>query len=159
MERSQRQDVSIAGMPTHPSHDGVDVGHVNGVRGSFNGVSGVFKASATSTDGIEVGLDVNGMVTWTGELNFTPDSGTSMVVMDDDSFLNLGWWLSMDAEGVIDDVMVAAWATGDAYTPTDFGALIGKATFEGIAVGKYTHKTINSIYGGHFNADATLVAD
>ena len=150
--------VSIAGMPTHASHAGVKVGPVTPVRGTFNGVAGGF-TSNTGIETLTVGVDADGVPTWTGDLNFKPNSGTSMVMMDDDNFLNLGWWLSMDADGVIDDVMVAAWATGDDYVTTGLGALIGKATFEGIAVGKYTHKTINSIYGGHFNADAMLVAD
>ena len=41
------------------------VGSVNGVRGMFNGVSGVFKAPSTTANGIEVELDAYGRVTWT----------------------------------------------------------------------------------------------
>ena len=75
--------------------------------------------------------------------------------------MNLGWWLHEAADGTLDP-MVAAWvATGQApyEASAKLNDLVGKATFQGIAVGKYTHKTINSIYGGHFNANAKLVAD
>ena len=110
-------------------------------------------------DPSRVSVDSDGNPTWTGALLFKPDSATASVMMPDTSYMNLGWWLSMDTDGEIDGVTVAAWATGDPYTTTNLAALVGKATFEGIAVGKYTHKTINSISGGHFNADAMLVAD
>ena len=125
----------------------------------FNGVAGKF--TSTGATDFTVGVNAEGVPTWTGMLNFTPDSGTSMIMMDDDNYQSLGWWLSMDADGVIDNVEVAGWATttGDPYDIGVLNALVGKATFEGIAVGKYTHNTVNSIYGGHFNADATLVAD
>jgi hypothetical protein len=154
---AQGKYVSLPNMPTHVSHPGVPVGPVNGVRGTFNGVAGKF--TSTGATDFTVRVNAEGVPTWTGMLNFTPDSGTSMVMMDDDNYQSLGWWLSMDADGVIDNVEVAAWATGGGYETVGLTALVGKATFQGIAVGKYTHKTINSIYGGHFNADAMLVAD
>ena len=150
--------VDMMGLPTNVNHDGVPVGPVNGVRGTFNGVAGKF-TSETNNTLLTVGVNTNGVPAWTGNLNFTPDSGTSMVMQEDSEYLSLGWWLSMDADGVIDDVMVAGWSSGAPYEIGDFTALEGKATFQGIAVGKYTHKTINSIYGGHFNADAELVAN
>ena len=149
--------VAIEGMPSHPSHDGVMVGVTNGVRGTFNGVSGVFKGP---TAAVEVELDKDSMVTWSGDLNFTPDSGTAMVMKDDDSYMSIGWWLTETPTGDL-TVRVAAYMNKGAkeYANDSFNALKGKATFEGIAVGKYTYKTVNDISGGHFNADAMLVAD
>ena len=81
-------------------------------------------------------------------------------MMPDTNYMNLGWWLHEAANGDLDP-MVAAWAAGEGYDKCqdDWLALIGKATFQGIAVGKYTHKSVNDITGGHFNADAKLVAD
>ena len=154
--------VGISGLPTHPSHQGVEIGPVNGVRGTLAGAQGLF--TTDQTGGIRVGInDTNGAPTWTAtQLYFKPDSATASVMMPDTTYMNLGWWLTMAANGDPTDVMVAAWGTGDAYdasTDSRLQALIGKATFNGIAVGKYTHKTINSISGGHFNADAELVAD
>ena len=147
-------------LPTHASHTGVTIGPDNGVRGTFNGVAGVFTSGDSGRAPVVVGINVKGVPTWTGMLNFEPDSGASMVMQEDTSFLNLGWWLHRAANGDPSDVEVAGWAFGADYAHNDkLDALIGKATFEGIAVGKYTHKTINSINGGHFNADATLVMD
>ena len=149
--------VAIEGMPSHPSHDGVMVGDTNGVRGTFNGVSGVFKSQ---TGAVEVELDKDSMVTWAGNLDFTPDSGTAMVMKDDDSYMSIGWWLTEMASGDLGVKVAAYMNKGVAgYANTNFSELKGKATFEGIAVGKYTYKTVNDISGGHFNADAMLVAD
>ena len=146
----------ISGLPTHPSHDGVNVGVTNGVRGTLAGAAGTFLGVSGPA---VVGLDADGDLTWTGTLHFKPDSATATVMMPDTTYTNLGWWLTEDENGII-DVQVAAWAEGTPYAHgTKLAALIGKAAFEGIAVGKYTHKTINSINGGHFNADATLVMD
>ena len=148
--------VDIPGLPTNVNHDGVPVGPVNGVQGSFDGVSGTF-TSASGNTALTVGVNVDGVPTWGGDLNFEPDSPTAGVMQDDDAFLNLGWWLEEAANGDL-TVDVTAWATGPAYGQAKLAPLLGKATFTGIAVGKYTHKTINSIEGGHFNADAELVA-
>ena len=148
--------VDMAGLPTHASHDGVDVGPVNGVRGTLAGAAGTFTSDSGT---VLVGISAtDGSPTWTGNLFFKPDSATVTVMMPDSTYMSLGWWLTEMENGDL-DVHVAAWGSGADYVTTNLGALIGKATFEGIAVGKYTHKTINDINGGHFNADAMLVAD
>ena len=149
--------VGLTGLPTHASHDGVDVGPVNGVRGTLAGAAGTFTSDSGT---VSVGISAtDGSPTWTGNLFFKPDSDTATVMMPDTSYMNLGWWLNEMQNGDLNP-MVAAWGTATAYAEdTKMAALIGKATFMGIAVGKYTHKTINSISGGHFNADAELVAD
>ena len=150
--------VSMEGLPTHVSHDGAPVDHRIGVRGMFNGVSGKFTSDADIQD-LTVGVDGKGVPSWDGNLNFVPDSATATVMKADDAYMSLGWWLNEAADGTLDP-MVAAWATGGMYVATDkLAALEGEATFQGIAVGKYTHKTVNDITGGHFNADAKLVAD
>ena len=74
----------------------------------------------------------------------------------DASYMSLGWWLTEGADGALTPE-VAAWSSQD-YGEDKTLPTVGKATFAGIAVGKYSHKTINDIYGGHFNADAELVA-
>ena len=152
--------VKMDGLPTNVNHDGLPVGPAlfGGVKGTFNGVPGTFSSEPGFTT-LTVDVDVEGEATWEGNLNFKPDSATANVMKEDSEYLSLGWWLSMDDDGVIVDVEVAGWSSGVAYTNAAFSGLEGKATFQGIAVGKYTHKTINSIYGGHFNADAELVAD
>ena len=162
-----RKLVQITGLPTNVNHDGVTVGPVNGVRGMFDGVAGVFTSTSSDSRGIMVGVDEKGVPTWSdGNLHFKPDSATAMVMLADSSYMNLGWWLVSDKDGNPTDVHVAAWAVGPAYEhASKIMALQGTATFEGIAVGKYTHnqsnpvEEISSVVGGHFNADAMLVAD
>ena len=152
--------IEISGLPTHASHTGLAVGTTNGVKGKLAGASGTFTGNSVE---ITIGISAtDGSPTWTGNLDFEPDSATATVMMPDTSYSSLGWWLTEAANGDLTPE-VAAWAsdvygdgTGDAdkSLPT-----VGSATFAGIAVGKYTHKTINSISGGHFNADAELEAD
>ena len=156
--------VKIPGLPSNVNHPGVKVGAVNGVRGTFDGVAGLFTAPGSGDNGLSVGVDTKGVPSWTGadgSLVFKPDSKTATVNTPDKAYMALGWWLLEEADGDLDPE-VAAWAGGAeaAYTTADrLTALQGEATFNGIAVGKYTHKTINTIDGGHFNATAELVAD
>ena len=151
--------IKIDGMPTNPNHDALPVGSVNGVRGSLNEIPGRFKASPGASVEITV-VGAKDVPTWdAGTLNFKPDSPTAMVMQEDQSYMTLGWWLTEKADGTL---AVEVSAYGNPYSATSAGrgnALLGKATFAGIAVGKYTHKTVNSISGGHYNADATLMAD
>ena len=151
--------VEMAGLPTNANHPGVLVGpaQFGGVKGTFNGVPGTFSSDPTVVN-LTVEATVMGEATWTGNLNFKPDSATANVMRADDNYMNLGWWLN-ETDGALDPT-VAAWPKGDPYDAgTKMVPLKGKATFMGIAVGKYTHKTINSIEGGHYNASAKLVAD
>ena len=144
--------IEIAGLPTHASHAGLPVGTTNGVKGKLAGAPGTFTGNSA-----EIAITISatdGSPIWTGDLDFKPDSATATVMMPDTSYSSLGWWLTEAANGDLTPE-VAAWASDD-YSGTLPTA--GKATFMGIAVGKYTHKTINSISGGHFNADAELEA-
>ena len=153
--------VGLTGLPTNPNHQGVSVGPV-GVRGTFDGVPGVFE----SADVIMVGIDAEGMIEWgtvgvNDDIKFTPDDDMAMVMQKDQDYMALGYWMTKNEDGEVETVMVAADGKGGdaAYNTSTLNALLGTATFEGIAVGKYTHKTVNDITGGHFNADAELVAD
>ncbi len=160
--------VDIPGMPTNANHPGVAVGPVQGLRGTFDGVPGTFKGDGDT--GTVVGVNAAGNASWAeagtdSELTFTPDSNTATVAVRDSSYLNLGYWLTTADDGAIKPE-VAAWASAglDAYNGLerggkDFQNLIGKATFEGIAVGQYTSRSIDSIEGGAFNADATFDVD
>ena len=107
---------------------------VVGTSGTFNGVPGKF-TSATGITTLRVGIDGKGVPSWPGSLNFEPNSGTSMVMMEDDAYTSLGWWLTEAANGDLTP-MVAAWASTPAYVADLLAGVTGKATFEGIAVGK-----------------------
>ena len=149
--------VEIDGLPTHPSHPGLPIATNVGTPGKFDGVSGMFTASAAMT----IGIDADGNPDWSAAtLLFKPNSATANVMVPDSAYMSLGWWLAENASGDLTP-QVAAWASGSmmAYGNGKTLPTIGKAKFSGIAVGKYTHKTINSIEGGHFNADANLEAE
>ncbi len=159
--------VDLPGLPAHASHPGVRVGPVGGVRGTFDGVPGTFKgvAGTNTNPGTEVKVDGDGNATWNStDLTFTPDSNTASVTVRDSSYLNLGYWLTTATDGSITPE-VAAWGSSglEAYDGSagakNFIGLIGKAAFDGIAVGQYTIKNIDSTEGGAFNADAALEVD
>ena len=101
--------VSISGLPTHSSHDPLEIGVTNGERGTLNGVPGRFKG-----EGGPVNIMVNNadVPTWTsGTLTFKPDSPTAMVSQEDQSYMSLGWWLTeQDSDGAL-TVEVAAWGS------------------------------------------------
>jgi len=151
--------IEIAGLPSDPNHKGVEIGTV-GVAGKFAGADGKFSATSAK---VEIKVDKDGKPTFTSpNLRFTPDKGAK-ATQEDQSYASLGWWMVTDKDdsSKVMSVETRAWGTGDAYDPDDdkLEALIGKATFEGISVGKYTHRTGSSVAGGHFNADATLEMD
>ena len=152
------KQIDLSGLPTNPNQRGRIIGTAR-VSGTFHGVAGHFTASA---DAIEVRIDANDRprLVGDGDLRFTPSSSTATVMVDDPSYMGLGWWLTTHDDNGITDVRFAAWVpTGQAYTNTTFEALLGNATFQGIAVGKYTYQQASTIEGGHFNADAKLEAD
>ena len=155
---THRKHVSIPGMPTHSTHQPVPIGVDSGERGTLNGVPGRFRATGSV---VQLMVDPDGAPTWDGTLTFEPDNPIAMVSQEDQSYMSLGWWLTeQDSDGAL-TVEVAAWGSQTySASDTDHGnSLTGKAEFKGIAVGKYTHKDVNDISGGHFNADATLEAD
>ena len=154
------EHVSIPGMPTHSTHEPIPIGADSGERGTFNGVPGRFRATDST---VQLMVDPDGAPTWdeSGALTFEPDNPMAMVKQEDQSYMSLGWWLTeRDSDGVL-TAQAAAWGS-QMYTDDDLGhgnSLTGKATFKGIAVGGYTHRVVNDIFGGHFNADAELEAD
>jgi len=151
--------IEITGLPSDPNHKGVEIGTV-GVAGKFAGADGKFKATSGT---VEIKVNQDGKPMFTSQnLRFTPDKGAK-ATQEDKSYVSLGWWMVTDKDdsSKVTDVQTRAWKTGDNYVTDSnrLANLIGKATFEGISVGKYTHRTGSSVAGGHFNADATLEMD
>ena len=159
--------IEVDDLPAHVNHPPLMIGITNGVRGMFDGAPGTFLASSTA---VSVTVDDDGNATWTGTLTFKPDSATTTLMMKDANYVSLGWWLrtDMDADGNLEAVMawVASSAEGTDYDASaKLDGLQGKATFMGIAAGKYAIMTPASVNtgasheAGHFTADAELVAD
>jgi hypothetical protein len=161
--------IEVDNLPVHVNHPALMIGVTNGVKGMFDGVPGTFLAV---TNAVDVTVDDDGNATWATDstLTFKPDSATATVMMKDANYVSLGWWLrtDMDMDGNLEAVMawVASSAEGADYAAGDkLNGLQGKATFMGIAAGKYaimTPASVNtgaSYEAGHFTADAELVAD
>jgi hypothetical protein len=159
--------IEVDDLPAHVNHPPLMIGITNGVRGMFDGAPGTFLASDVA---VSVTVDDDGNATWSDALTFKPDSATTTVMMKDDNYVSLGWWLrtDMDADGNLKSV--SAWV-GSSKKGADYAAsdklndLQGKATFMGIAAGKYAIMTPASVNtgasheAGHFTADAELAAD
>ena len=184
MPTNDGKHIMVDGLPAHPSHDAKMIGKTNGVRGTFRGVAGVFKStgnSASTLEAVSVGVTADGVPTWPHDdsnpaLTFTPDEPMEVIMEPGKNYVSLGWWLRTNkmADGTLEDmgakVRVRASSMGDEYDGSDstgaknFIALTGKATFMGIAAGKYAYKTTTTAgttahEAGHFTADAKLTAN
>ena len=94
---------------------------------------------------------------------FTPNAG-AMAQVSDSVYLHFGWWLRENLEdagstGALRVELVYGSSSGTVYTLTD--DVIGKASFEGPAAGKYALKDdlLDTAVGGHWTADVSLTAD
>ena len=129
------------------------------VRGSYRGASGGYVCTSDCTsqrtkDGIMLGG------TWA---SFDVDAGQKYDAADAD-YASYGWWLD---EGITtaDAAQAGAWyvvTQGTPITADQVTAASGTATYNGQAVGKaaYYHSLGgDSNMGGHFTADAELMAD
>lgn len=129
------------------------------VRGSYRGASGGYVCTSDCTsqrtkDGIMLGG------TWA---SFDVDAGQKYDAADAD-YASYGWWLD---EGITttDAAQAGAWyvvTQGTPITADQVTAASGTATYNGQAVGKaaYYHSLGgDSNIGGHFTADAELMAD
>ena len=110
---------------------------------------------AGGSGGIELVVDGNGEENWI----FDPDPGAMQADPDkkqadpDEQYATFGWWLDER-----DAVKVGTFSS--APGTVDVGGVTGKATYNGIAVGKAAFSAAlgdNNI-GGAFTADATLSA-
>jgi hypothetical protein len=133
------------------------------VDGTFHGASGTY--SCFEEAGCSVTVDDKGKLTAASDgWVFYPASGARAVVPDAD-FLSYGAWLkrTTDADGVLtyNDVETFATSSVDASVTAE---VVGTATYEGGAAGVYVHNVLDpageiaSATGGHFTADATLMA-
>ena len=135
------------------------------VDGTFYGASGTY--SCFENGGCSVTVDDKGKLTAASDgWVFYPASGARAVVADAD-FLSYGAWLkrTTDVDGVLTYNDVETFATSSVDDATsDLTDVVGTATYEGGAAGVYVHNVLDpageiaSATGGHFTADATLMA-
>ena len=137
--------------------------HDNGstVRGSYNGATGGYACTGEDCTSQKTKDGIMLVGTW----NFDPDAGQKFNVEDAD-YVSYGWWLD---EGIAGDAAAKAGAwyvvmqgANTTVTADHITAASGTATYNGQAVGKaaYYHSLGGaSNTGGHFTADAELMAD
>ena len=142
-------------------------------EGTYQGAEGVYRCddddgamTTTCTSTRDSDGDVRLSAGWT----FTPNPG-AMVKVTDGIYMYFGWWLreNLNAPANTGGLSVQTFfgvkdGDGDRIESTGIAALIGEATFEGAAVGKFAVYDPaatggNAIIGGHFTADAKLTAD
>ena len=131
--------------------------------GSYHGAMGSYQCSTPGTpSGCTSTRNTNGSVTLTGNWTFTPTPG-AMVMVPDSTYTHFGWWLR-ENKNPLEDTGSLAVQTFSGSSGAAFGAvvgLIGEASFEGKAAGKYAlnDALTDTAEGGHFTADAELSVD
>ncbi|MCY4496164.1 MAG: hypothetical protein OXC14_02675 [Rhodospirillaceae bacterium] len=132
-------------------------------RGRFDGAMGAYDCGSA---GCSVTVDDDGEVTtMVGTWVFTPDSGATVDVADQD-YLTYGFWLDTTTkDGAIASYdAVQTFATSSLAESTGLDTVEGAATYEGDAAGVYVHQTKkedgtnDTVTSGRFTADVTLKA-
>ena len=106
------------------------------------------------------GSVADGGLGWT----FAPtDPNGKIDVVDNDGYVQFGWWLNMKGDDVADGFDVQTFATATGYeefaeVPGTSDVVTGSATYTGGAAGKWAiaSTTEDTTEGGHFTATATL---
>ena len=147
-------------------------------EGTYHGAEGVFRCSTGAEADPPASMcastrNSDGSLTLSAMWTFTPNPD-AMVQITDGIYMYFGWWLreNLNAPANTGGLSVQTFAgvkdgaseDGDRTASAAITGLIGKATFEGAAVGKFAlyDPAIpggNAVAGGHFTADATLTAD
>ena len=144
-------------------------------EGTYHGADGVYRCSGGSDAEPPASTCIStrnsdGSLTLSLGWTFTPNPD-AMVKETDGIYMYFGWWLreNLKAPELTGALSVQTFAgvkdgAGDRTESIGIEDLIGTATFEGAAVGKFTVYDPSTpggdaIVGGHFTADATLEAD
>ena len=142
------------------------------IPGSFHGVSGTYYCTPATSSTCAVQVAANGFTLGgTDAANaFTADGGAwtfkpgdaEARLMDapDNTYVSYGWWIHKAADGKITASAFEA-ERGTVPDASGIGGLIGTATYEGGAAGKYALRSMTggTNDAGHFTAEVTLKAD
>ena len=150
--------------PTAPGDAGAQQYAANDVAfvGTYAGVTGTFDCGGEDACTVTRHPDTHALSVTVGSLVFTPDDATDMVtIADPDGYLYFGFWLEKpdNAQGMHRFATFASGAT--AFDNTTIAPIIGRATYEGPAAGKYITRDIanNEATIGIFTATAEMLAD
>ena len=131
--------------------------------GTYNGAPGTYRCNGTSA--CTVTYDADGKITAVGAgWIFTP-AANAMSDQPDYDYYHYGFWLkkTTDEDGAVTYDEIETFAGSSVAASGSTSAVLGKATYEGGAVGVYVHKTFKTdgsydATSGHFKADVSLMA-
>ena len=132
------------------------------VTGTFMGAPGTYKCIASAGCSV-LAAGTAGFTVTDGDWTFTP-SGGAMVQQKDAAYLQFGWWVRQDKDGAThaDAFYRTMGVTALTSGVINSAALVGKATYDGSAAGKFAIsdplRPANDD-AGHFTADVELMAD
>ena len=129
--------------------------------GSVRGLAGTFSCTGANCT---PPVPVNGAITSGGTWTFVPTVADDTIDVDDEDYLQFGWWLNMKGDDVEAGFDVQTFASApDMMESTELvgDTVEGSATYTGGAAGKWAiaSTTEDTTEGGHFTATATLGVD
>ena len=124
------------------------------ITGTYAGASGVYSCVETSSAAC-TSQGTNSGILLGGGWVFEPSPGT-MAMQTDSNYSYFGWWLRVKADGSLFPSVFDGHNT-ELTTPKPdiLNNFKGKATYSGLAVGKFAIAGFPNT-GGHFTADASL---
>ena len=149
---------------TGENDDPIETGTA-GIKGSLFGVEGTFNCASCD----EITRNQSGLITVENEgadvpFTFTPTAPVAdrsklmaKYADQDDSYVSFGYWTRTPSkEGTA--VTIKTFARSHDDPVDDASTVIGKATYNGAAVGRYSRIAGADTYSGDFTANATLTA-
>ena len=128
--------------------------------GSVSKLPGTFTCTGAVSTTCTVPTD-DDLTNGAGEWTFVPDDQDGTIDVPDTTYVSFGWWLNaMGADGAYEFDAFASVEGMDART-VNASSVDGSATYKGGAAGKWAilSTTDESASGGHFTANATLMAN
>ena len=149
-----------SGLKNHPANN--DAGDTVTISGTFDGAPGTYSCAPTDSAACTSNMTSGGIVLAGGSAGWSFDPvDTATTSQPDSDYAYFGWWLSKTAGGAPEVDVFYGYTGAGAVESTTFNALGGKATYKGAAAGKYAMNrgADQTATGGHWTADATLVAN
>ena len=159
------EDRDFTGVVIPPAHEYSGSPTEGSIAGSFRGVDGTFKCDDACATGPAARRSDGTIISMAGTWVFEPTDDEARVPVQDSDYLAFGYWLSKSPAG--DPSGFEVWYYGrKAVVGADgesaaYTALDEKATYSGVAGGKYVTKDelAATAEAGYFTATAELTAD
>ena len=137
-----------------PYGDPDKTSEAHAVGGTYAGAPGEYKCTESGGNSCRSQATNKG-IQLVGGWTFHPDAGV-MATLNDSNYSYFGWWLRVKADGSLFPSAFDGHNTElTSDKPDILTAFTGKATYSGLAVGKFAIAGFPNT-GGHFTADASL---